>query len=234
MEAKGEAMIQAVIFDIDGTITDTNPVFLKALQRTYVEFLGEEKPLSFFHFTLGIPSPETMIRLGVPKEERVRFRDRWQELIRELMHEARLFPGMVETLEALTRMEIPLALVTSKIKEEMTYEFDNFGINHFFAVTICADDVAHPKPAPDALLLAIEKLAVAREQAIFVGESIYDIKAAKNAGIRFAFAQWGAISPHEVLNLNPDYVLKTPLDLVQLVKGENSVETSRIGLHTVS
>ncbi|NSW76502.1 MAG: HAD family hydrolase [Candidatus Atribacteria bacterium] len=227
-------MIQAVIFDIDGTITDTNPVFLKALQKTYLEFLSEEKPLSFFYFTLGIPSPETMVRLGVPKEERVRFRDRWQELIRELMPEARLFPGMVETLETLTRMEIPLALVTSKIKEEMTYEFDNFGINHFFAVTVCADDVAHPKPAPDALLLALEKLSVTREQAIFVGESIYDIKAAKNAQVPFAFAQWGAIAPQEVLNLNPDYVLKAPFDLLQLIKTENQVETRRIGLHTVS
>lgn len=227
-------MIQAIIFDIDGTITDTNPVFLKALQKTYVEFLGEGKPLSFFYFTLGIPSPETMVRLGVPKEERVRFRDRWQELIRELMHEARLFPGILETLETLTRMEIPLALVTSKIKEEMTYEFDNFGINHFFAVTVCADDVAHPKPAPDALLLALEKLSVTREQAIFVGESIYDIEAAKNARVPFAFAQWGAIAPQEVLNLNPDYVLKAPFDLVQLIKTANQVETRRIGLHTVS
>ncbi|MEN3186714.1 MAG: HAD family hydrolase [Atribacterota bacterium] len=227
-------MIQAVIFDIDGTITDTNPVFLKALQKTYLEFLNQEKPLSFFYFTLGIPSPETMARLEIPKEERMRFQNHWQERIRELMPEARLFPGIIETLQTLTRMKIPLALVTSKIKEEMTYEFDHFGINHLFAVTVCADDVVHPKPAPDALLLALERLDAAKERVLFVGESIYDIKAAKNALVPFAFAQWGAIAPQEVLNLNPDYVLKTPLDLVQLVKRANLAETRGLGLHTVS
>jgi HAD superfamily hydrolase (TIGR01549 family) len=215
-------MVRAVIFDIDGTLTDTNPVFLKALQKAYAEWSGEEKPLHFFHFSLGIPSPETMKILNIPEGQRVQFRDRWQGLIREFMLEARLFPGILEVLEQLTRMNLPLALVTSKIREEMHYEFDNFGINHFFAVTVCADDVPHPKPAPDSLLLALQKLSVPREQAIFVGESIYDIRAAKNAGVRFAFARWGALAPQDILTLGPDYILEEPIDLIELLAAENT------------
>ncbi|MGC8778885.1 MAG: HAD family hydrolase, partial [Candidatus Caldatribacteriaceae bacterium] len=192
-------MIRAIIFDIDGTLTDTNPVFLKALQRAYAEFQGEEKPLSSFYFSLGIPSPATMKILGIPEGKQTPFRDRWQELIREFMPEARLFPGVREVLERLTGMGLLLALSTSKIRAEMSYEFDNFGINHYFTVTVCADDVPRPKPAPDSLLLIVEKLSVSKEQALFVGESIYDIEAGKNAGIRFAFAQWGATTPQDVL-----------------------------------
>ncbi|MGQ9474272.1 MAG: HAD family hydrolase, partial [Candidatus Caldatribacteriaceae bacterium] len=126
--------------------------------------------------------------------------------------------------------KIPMALVTAKILEEMAYDFDRFVINHLFAVTKCADDVARPKPAPDSLLVASEKLAVAKEQVIFVGESIYDIQAAKNAGIRFAFAQWGALYPQEILSLNPDYILEKPPDLLKILVEGNTrrlKETSR-------
>lgn len=215
-------MIRAVLFDIDGTLTDTNPVFLKALQKAYAEWSGEEKPRSFFHFSLGIPSPETMKILGIAAEEMIAFRDRWQGLIREFMVEARLFPGIPAVLEKLTNMGLPLALVTSKIREEMVYEFDVFGINHFFTVTVCADDVSRPKPAPDSLLLAVRKLSVPQEEVVFVGESVYDIKAAKNANIRFAFASWGALAPQEVIRFVPEYVVEEPWDLVELIETENA------------
>lgn len=218
-------MIQAVLFDIDGTLTDTNPIFLKALQQTYLEFQGEEKPLSFFHFSLGIPSPRTIKILGIPEAERMLFRDRWQELIREWMPQAQLFPGIFEILHQIALWKIPMALVTAKIREEMVYEFNQFEIHHFFAVTVCADDVAHPKPAPDSLLVASEKIAVSKEQVIFVGESTYDAQAAKNAGIRFAFARWGALNPQEILSLDPDYILEKPSDLLKLLAEENTLET---------
>ncbi len=222
-------MFKAILFDIDGTLTDTNPVFLKALKQAYHEFSGEEKPSSFFSFSLGIPSPQTMEILGIREAERTTFRERWQGLIREYMPEARLFPGILELLTHLQARGVPMALVTSKIRAEMPYEFDCFGINHFFAFTVCADDVPRPKPFPDPLLFALDRLHVSPRQALFVGESLYDLKAAKSAHVPFALAKWGVPRTEEILPWQPEYVLEEPRELLSLLEGRGLRKTLLLG-----
>uniref|UniRef100_A0A7V4DHP5 phosphoglycolate phosphatase n=1 Tax=Candidatus Caldatribacterium californiense TaxID=1454726 RepID=A0A7V4DHP5_9BACT len=211
-------MTRAVIFDIDGTITDTNPLLLEAIQRAYQEFTGEEKPKEYFVFTLGIPSPETVQKLGIPEDNSQDFVRRWQDLIKEAMPRARLFPGMREVLETLKEADIPMAIVTAKVRSEMSYQFDHLGLNHFFRVIICAEDAPRPKPYPDPLLLACEKLSVAPQEALFLGDSVYDITAARLAGVPFALALWGALERERVLGMHPDFVLSSPGDLLKVLR----------------
>lgn len=211
-------MLRAVIFDIDGTITDTNPLFLEAIRQAYREFTGEDKPREFFIFTLGIPSPETVRKLGIPKEQAEAFVARWQELIKVGMPKVRLFPGMREVLETLHEAHIPMAIVTAKVRSEMSYQFDRFGLNHLFQVILCAEDAPRPKPYPDPILVACEKLGVPPEEALFVGDSVYDITAARLAGVPFALASWGALEKERVLAMRPDFVLASPEDLLKILR----------------
>ena len=216
-------MIKAIIFDIDGTITDTNPLFLRSISQTFREFTGNNKPESFFIFTLGIPSPETLKALSIPPEKGKAFVVRWQKLIQEGMREVRLFPGIREIIEELHQEGIKMALVTSKIRSEMSYQFDQFMINHFFETIICAEDSPRPKPYPDPLLLALERLEVKNNESIFVGDSIYDIQAAKGASIPFALASWGALELEKVLEFCPDFVLEEPEDIGEIVRGKRGL-----------
>lgn len=211
-------MLRAVIFDIDGTITDTNPLFLEAIRQAYREFTGEDKPREFFIFTLGIPSPETVRKLGIPKEQAEAFVARWQELIKVGMPKVRLFPGMREVLETLHEAHIPMAIVTAKVRSEMSYQFDRFGLNHLFQVILCAEDAPRPKPYPDPILVACKKLGVPPEEALFVGDSVYDITAARLAGVPFALASWGALEKERVLAMRPDFVLASPEDLLKILR----------------
>lgn len=211
-------MAKAVIFDIDGTITDTNPLFLEAIQEAYREFTGEEKPREFFTFTLGIPSPETVRKLCIPEEKAEAFIARWQELIKIGMPGVRLFPGMREVLEALHEAGIPMAIVTAKVRAEMSYQFDRFGLNHLFTVILCAEDAPRPKPYPDPLLGACKRLGVRPKEALFVGDSVYDITAARLAGVPFALASWGALERERVLAMRPDFVLSSPEDLLKILR----------------
>lgn len=211
-------MVKAVIFDIDGTITDTNPLFLEAIREAYREFTGEEKPREFFIFTLGIPSPETVRKLRIPEEQAEAFVARWQELIKIGMPGVRLFPGIREVLETLHEDRVPMGIVTAKIRSEMSYQFDRFGLNHLFRVIICAEDAPRPKPYPDPLLVACEKLGVAPKDALFVGDSTYDITAARLAGVPFALASWGALERERVLAMCPDFVLSSPEDLLKILR----------------
>ena len=79
---ESDKLIKAIIFDIDGTITDTNPLFLRSISQAFREFMGVEKPEDFFVFTVGIPSPETLKALNIPPEMERAFVASWQELIR--------------------------------------------------------------------------------------------------------------------------------------------------------
>ncbi|MCS7241895.1 MAG: HAD family hydrolase [Candidatus Caldatribacterium sp.] len=211
-------MAKAVIFDIDGTITDTNPLFLEAIRQAYLEFTGNDKPQEFFIFTLGIPSPETVRKLDIPEEKAQAFVNRWQELIKAGMPKVRLFAGIREVLETLQEAGIPMAIVTAKVRSEMSYQFDRFGLNHLFQVILCAEDAPRPKPYPDPLLVACEKLRVTPKEALFVGDSVYDITAARLAGVPFALASWGALEKERVLSMHPDFVLLTPEDLLKILR----------------
>ena len=217
-------MLKSVLFDIDGTITDTNPIFLDAIVQTHYEMTGQQKNREFFHFSLGIPSPVTLGILDIPQEFRMLYIQRWQEHIKEKMHEVVLFPRIVTVLESLREWGLSMALVTSKVRSEFSFQFDSFGLNHFFQAIICADDASRPKPNPDPLFEACSLLGVKPREAIYVGDSRYDIMAAKAAGIPFLFASWGSIDPNSVLELHPEFYLKEPIEILDVVQKKTQVE----------
>jgi len=218
-------MLKSVLFDIDGTITDTNPIFLDAIVQTHYEMTGQQKNREFFHFSLGIPSPVTMRILDIPQEKRMLYIQRWQEHIKEKMHEVVLFPGIVTVLENLREWGLSMALVTSKIRSEFSFQFESFGLNHFFQTVICADDAPRPKPNPDPLFEACSHLGVKPLETVYVGDSRYDIMAAKAAGIPFLFASWGSVDPNSVLELHPEFYLKEPLEILDVVQKKIQIET---------
>lgn len=213
-------MLKAVIFDIDGTITNTNPIFLEAVVQAHYEITGQRKSPEFFCFALGIPSPETMRILEIPQEKRPAYIHRWQELIQEKMNQVELFPGTIELLTKLQKLGLSMALVTSKVRSEMSYQFDVFGLNHFFQTIICAEEAPRPKPNPDPLFEACRRLEVKTSEAIYVGDSRYDIMAAKAAGIPFVFASWGTVDAFAVCRLHPDFCPEKPLDILDIVQGK--------------
>jgi len=218
-------MLKSVLFDIDGTITDTNPIFLDAIIQTHFEMTGQLKNREFFHFSLGIPSPVTMRILDIPQEKRMLYIQRWQEHIKEKMHEVVLFPGIVTVLENLREWGLSMALVTSKIRSEFSFQFESFGLNHFFQTVICADDAPRPKPNPDPLFEACSHLGVKPLETVYVGDSRYDIMAAKAAGIPFLFASWGSVDSSSVLELHPEFYLKEPLEILDVVQKKIQIET---------
>lgn len=218
-------MLKSVLFDIDGTITDTNPIFLDAIIQTHFEMTGQLKNREFFHFSLGIPSPVTMRILDIPQEKRMIYIQRWQEHIKEKMHEVVLFPGIVTVFESLKEWGFSMALVTSKVRSEFSFQFDSFGLNHFFQVVICADDAPRPKPNPDPLFEACSHLGVKPLETVYVGDSRYDIMAAKAAGIPFLFASWGSVDPNSVLELHPEFYLKEPLEILDVVQKKIQIGT---------
>lgn len=93
-------------------------------------------------------------------------------------------PGLYDVLETLSA-ELPLAVATNR-GYSMPEILEHFQLTKFFTAVVTSRDVARPKPHPDMLFLAIEKLGIDIDNLLFVGDSIYDRAAAESAGVAFA------------------------------------------------
>ncbi|WP_040982817.1 HAD family hydrolase [Oceanobacillus jeddahense] len=205
-------MFTTAIFDVDGTILDTEEPILHALQKTLKEELGLEYKKEALFFSLGIPGRETLNRLQIQDVESIQAA--WEENILSFVKDIKVFEQMDVVMKQLANKNIKMGIVTSKTNEQMINEFEPYGLNDYFSEIITASHTEKHKPHPDPLLACINQLAVEKEKAIYIGDSIYDLQCAKSAGVAFALALWGSKTQKGFEEA--DYVLEQPSDFVKL------------------
>ena len=206
-------MFKYVIFDVDGTILDTEKVILKSLQQVLKEE-GREYQSEDLKFALGIPGKETLRRLNIQDIERVHMK--WSKAELAFLKEVQLFKDIKEVLHTLSESPLRTGIVTSKTRQELMDGFELFGISRYFESIICATDTAKHKPHPEPLLACLEELEAEKDEAIYIGDSIYDLQCAHSAGVKFALAFWGVrkIEGFE----SADFILKEPKEILALIK----------------
>lgn len=203
---------KAVIFDIDGTIIDTEKAILQSLQRTLRELEGWEKSEQEIDFVLGVPGRAGLARLGVRDVERCW--QVWDGYFLELSADSRLFDGAAELIEALRRRGLPLGVVTSKNRSEWEDALKQYPCLRMFDAAVTADDTLRHKPEPEPMLAVLEKLGVAAQDAVYLGDTVYDMRCAAAAGVDGALALWGCRNPQEIQAVHK---LSSPQELLALV-----------------
>lgn len=209
---EGSQLITCVVFDVDGTIVDTEEAILKSLQAV-LQGEGMDYALADLRFALGIPGSEALRRLQVKEIERVHAK--WSRTALDFSREVKVFAHMEEVLKKLAESPIRTGIVTSKTRQEFAGQIDPMGLRAYFEQVICADDTAKHKPDPEPLLACLEKLNARQKEAVYIGDSIYDLQCAKSAGVRFALAYWGAKTTEGFAEA--DYILKQPTDILALI-----------------
>lgn len=206
-------MFKYVIFDVDGTILDTEKAILKSLQKVLKEE-GKNYQLEDLRFALGIPGIETLKKLNVTDLERVH--PKWSETVLEFSHEVSVFQDLENVIKTLSESPVRTGIVTSKTKQELINEFEPFGLSSFFEYTICASDTEKHKPHPEPLLTCLDGLNANQDETIYIGDSIYDMQCAKSAGVKFALALWGSKTTEGFESV--EFVLKEPKAILDLIK----------------
>lgn len=206
-------MFKYVIFDVDGTILDTEKAILKSLQKVLKEE-GKDYQLEDLRFALGIPGIETLKKLNVTDLERVH--PMWSETVLEFSHEVSVFQDLENVIKTLSESPVRTGIVTSKTRQELIDEFEPFGLSSFFEYTICASDTEKHKPHPEPLLACLDGLNANQDETIYIGDSIYDMQCAKNAGVKFALALWGSKTTEGFESA--EFVLKEPKAILDLIK----------------
>ncbi|HKP76765.1 MAG TPA: HAD-IA family hydrolase, partial [Longimicrobiaceae bacterium] len=191
--------IRAVLYDFDGTLADSTELIMRCYRHTMRTHLGEAPPDEEWLRGFGTPLETQIARFARSADEHQAMLASYRAYQDE-HHDTLLqpFPGAAETVAELARRGLRLAIVTSKLRRGTLRGMDLCGITELFPVIVTPEDVRNPKPHPDPVRVALERLGVAPREALFVGDSPHDLVAGREAGTRTAAALWGPF-PREAL-----------------------------------
>lgn len=200
-----------IVFDVDGTLVDTEYAVLHSLQDTLRILSGKEIPCAELEFALGITGIDALKILEIPNISHAI--GLWEKILRNYIDANKIFEGIAELLENLRKLDYKMGIVTSRTREEFTHEFCRLGISHYFTTIVCADDTQEHKPNAAPLLKYVQLSEIDYGEVLYIGDSEYDSKCAENAGIDFALAVWGSHGRH----VKADYFLESPADLLSVM-----------------
>ncbi len=210
--------ITTVLFDFDGTLIDTNEVIIQSFQHTFRKVLGEEKPLEEIIRNFGEPLAVTMEKmLDIPPEEAMAiYREYHYERFDDLID---IFPGMLELIKVLKDRGFKLAIVTSRLRHTTLKGLEKYGLEDYFDYVLTADDTDKHKPDPAPINLTLEKLGSKPSEAIMIGDSMFDILCAHNAGVDSILVGWAiAVSDEDKSGPNkPTYIADSAEDILRII-----------------
>ena len=188
-----------VLFDLDGTLIDSGPMIVASMKHAAKSVLGREIPEEVLAAAVGGPGLVAQMQALAP--------DRVDDLVaayrehNEPLHdELEAFWEVIEVLPRLREQGRRLGIVTAKRHATVRLAFDRLPeLEQNFDVVIASDDTERHKPAPDPLLAAVDRLDARPEDAAYVGDSPFDIRAAKAGGIHAVAVAWGGIHGDDVL-----------------------------------
>jgi pyrophosphatase PpaX len=208
--------ITTVLFDLDGTLINTNDLiissFLHTLNHYYPDQYTEREVLPF----MGPPLEESFGGLNPDKVEEMcaHYRAYNHEHHDELVTE---FEGVYETVETLYKQGCKLAIVSTKVRDVVLKGLDLMNLRQFFDVVITLDEVENAKPHPEPIEKALKELGSTPQEAIMVGDNHHDILAGKNAGVLSAGVAWSAKGREYLAHYEPEFMLETMPDLLKVV-----------------
>ena len=213
------AKTDTVLFDFDGTVMNTNDVIIASWQHTFRTIDGKEREVSEIARTFGEPIVKTMKRLfpQVPVEESLKiYRSYQYDYFDDLVT---LFPGMKELLVKLRKTGYKTGLVTSRMRNTTFRGLEKFELTDLFDAVVTCDDTNVHKPDPEPVFIALDKLGTKPEKTVMLGDTMYDIMCANNAGVTSILVGW-AIAPteEEIKGENgPDFIMKDAADLFRIL-----------------
>lgn len=214
-------MIQAVLFDLDGTLADTAPDLTYALNRVRGARglpplpLAATRPVAS-QGARGLIGAGFGIHPGDPGYDALR--DEFLAVYAEnLCRETRLFAGIPELLDRLEARALPWGVVTNKAERFTFPLLDLLKVRGRSACVIGGDTTGRIKPHPDPLLAASRAIGLAPQSCIYLGDDRRDVEAGHAAGMKTAIAKWGYLNGQDPENWNADHMFEAPRDLLQIL-----------------
>jgi pyrophosphatase PpaX len=209
-----------IVFDLDGTLVDTHALHIASTQAALVAVFGAQAPAEVVARSLGLPLGDSMRVVSAG-------RGRVPELMAAFLdyyadHEgdgAQCFAEVLPTLTTLRAAQVPLALLSNKLRTWGLAEIERLGLAAYFTQVVFMEDMPTPKPSGLALQPILTTQRVPATRTLLVGDGVGDLRCAEEAGALSGAALWGPQDPAPLLAARPSYAfhaLKEILALMQL------------------
>lgn len=228
--------IQAVLFDLDGTLVDTAPDFIRIIKQLCEKHQHTCPTDTAIREQVSAGSKAMVRLMFADKFENVddndptllayrqQFLDAYEA---DICVDSCLFSGLDDLLKNLEDNAIAWGIVTNKPRYLAEILLEKLHLNQRCAVLVCPEDVVNTKPDPEPLLLASKKLNLQPNQCIYVGDHIRDIQSGYRAGMFTILASYGYIPPEDQQNLvdwGADFIVNTPNELSQLIQDKFNIK----------
>ena len=204
-------MIEAVVFDLDGVLLESEEVW-DGVREVYVRERGGRYDAEVQRAMMGMSSTEWSRYLhdvaGVPDEPEAINAEVVRRMLASYRERLPLFPGAVEVVRSLGE-RFPLGLASSSNRELIDRTLEVAGLTECFGATVSSEEVAHGKPAPDVYLEAARRLGVAPDRCAAVEDSHGGIRSAKAAGMRVVAIPNPTYPPDEDALAQADAVIRS-------------------------
>lgn len=212
--------VKGILLDLDGTLVDSKEAYLEAVKTAFAA-MGQKT----FNAKIAIEIPRRLEQ-NLPINDMMKGIDaqKFLEIYLKAYYQAtatktKPIPNILDTVKKLSK-KAKLALITMRYvpKKEIMEELNKFGLAEYFTYIITALDTHNPKPSPEALIKCAKELSVQTCECVVVGDSVADIKAGKNAGVKTVAVLSGIFSHEELEREKPDLILKNVNQLPDFIE----------------
>lgn len=210
--------LKCVIFDMDGTLTQTNQLIFDSFNYIAVKYKGREYTESEITAMFGPPEEGALVGI-VGQENLDQAMGEYLGFYR--MHHdelARLYPGILDVLDYLKRRGIHRALFTGKGIHTTTITLEQFGLKPYFDFVVTGNDVVNHKPSAEGIHRILKHFELQPDEVLMVGDSVSDAKASREAGAKIAAVLWDSYSRDKVLQVSTDYVFHNVVEFSEWLR----------------
>lgn len=213
--------VRALCFDVDGTLSDTDDLYTRKVAPFLPRFLFHDPDHTARRLVMWVESPGNAL-LGLP--DRFGLDDELAILINWLYRHRHkpwkqflLVPGVDEMLARL-HGKFPMAVVSARDEHGTLAFLDHFHLTRYFDVVVTALTAAHTKPYPDPIFFAAQKMKVAPESCLMIGDTTVDIRAGKSAGAQTVGVLCGFGEEDELRRKGADLILKLTTEVEAVLR----------------
>ena len=196
-------LFEGFIFDVDGTLTSTNQLIFDSFNFIAKKYLNrkftDEEIVAMFG-----PTEDVILKKWC-EDKFDEARIEYYKYYSDNHWKAKLYPGINDILDYLKNKKFPLGIFTGKGREATMITLKKLGVDHYFDLIVTGDDVANHKPSADGILKFVNHFKLKKERVLMIGDSVSDVKASKEAGIKVASALWDSYAHEKVKTLQSDY-----------------------------
>ena len=205
---------ETVLFDLDGTVVDSGGIILASMRHATQEVLGRDYSDEELMQAVGGPGLEAQMSALAP-DHVDQLVDVYRAHNEPLHDELEACPGMEDVLVRLHDEGRRLGIVTAKRRSTVELAFARVPLGHLFETIVGGDETDRHKPDPEPLLLGAERLGADPAATAYVGDSPFDVRAAKAAGMFAVAVTWGRIHDRERLEAEqPDAIVENAEELL--------------------